>query len=187
MTTQSLEYGRIAVVSGGRSTERERSLMSGRTALESLDRQGYTTVFLDAADKEFADEIRGADVAFLAIAGQYAEDGKLQGLLESLNIPYTGSGVTASAIGMHKTLAKTLAAAGEVAVTVPAATAVAAWGSVGDGDEVDGVVADAVVDGVVAATDLTVAVVAGVLDVALSVDALGGAVAPSWADADSAS
>ncbi|MEK0097729.1 D-alanine--D-alanine ligase [Streptomyces sp. A475] len=122
--TQSLEPGRIAVVSGGRSTERERSLMSGRAALESLDRQGYTTVFLDAADKDFADQVRGADVAFLAIAGQYAEDGKLQGLLESLSIPYTGSGVTASAIGMHKTLAKTVAAAAGVAVlpsvTVPA-------------------------------------------------------------------
>ncbi|MFE6153595.1 D-alanine--D-alanine ligase [Streptomyces sp. NPDC057889] len=122
--TQSLEPGRIAVVSGGRSTERERSLMSGRAALESLDRQGYTTVFLDAADKDFADQVRGVDVAFLAIAGQYAEDGKLQGLLESLSIPYTGSGVTASAIGMHKTFAKTVAAAAGVAVlpsvTVPA-------------------------------------------------------------------
>ncbi|MCX4826714.1 D-alanine--D-alanine ligase [Streptomyces sp. NBC_01142] len=113
---QSLQPGRIAVVSGGRSTERERSLMSGRAALESLDRQGHSTVFLDAADKDFADQLRGADVAFLAIAGQYAEDGKLQGLLECLNIPYTGSGVAASAVGMHKMLAKTLAAAAGVAV-----------------------------------------------------------------------
>lgn len=116
MTTQSLQPGRIAVVSGGRSSERERSLMSGRAALESLDRQGYTTVFLDAASKDFPDQVRGADVVFLAIAGQYAEDGKLQGLLESLNIPYTGSGVTASAIGMHKTFAKTVAAAAGLAV-----------------------------------------------------------------------
>ncbi|MFJ1954534.1 D-alanine--D-alanine ligase [Streptomyces microflavus] len=116
MTMQSLSPGRIAVVSGGRSTERERSLMSGRAAQESLDRQGYTTVFLDAADKEFPDQVRGADVAFLAIAGQYAEDGKLQGLLESLGIPYTGSGVTASAVGMHKMLAKTVAGAAGVAV-----------------------------------------------------------------------
>lgn len=117
MTTQSLEpAARIAVVSGGRSTERERSLLSGRAAQESLARQGYSTTLLDAADTTFTDQIRSADVAFLAIAGQYAEDGKLQGLLESLNIPYTGSGVTASAIGMHKTLAKTVAAA--VGVTV---------------------------------------------------------------------
>ncbi|MFB7467088.1 D-alanine--D-alanine ligase [Streptomyces sp. NPDC056224] len=124
MTMQSFESGRIAVVSGGRSTERERSLMSGRAALESLDRQGYTTMFLDAADKGFADEVRGADVAFLAIAGQYAEDGKLQGLLELLDIPYTGSGVTASAVGMHKARAKTVVAAAGVAVlataTIPA-------------------------------------------------------------------
>ncbi|MCX4399943.1 D-alanine--D-alanine ligase (plasmid) [Streptomyces sp. NBC_00053] len=116
MTMQFLQPGRIAVVSGGRSTERERSLMSGRAAQESLDRQGYTTVLLDAASKDFADQVRGVDVAFLAIAGQYAEDGKLQGLLESLNIPYTGSGVTASAIGMHKTFAKTVATAAGVAV-----------------------------------------------------------------------
>lgn len=114
--TQSLHPARIAVVSGGRSTERERSLMSGRAALESLDRQGYTTVFLDAASKDFSDQVRSSDVAFLAIAGQYAEDGKLQGLLETLNIPYTGSGVTASAVGMHKTLAKTIVAAAGVTV-----------------------------------------------------------------------
>ncbi|MFI5867239.1 D-alanine--D-alanine ligase [Streptomyces sp. NPDC051546] len=124
MTNKSFESARIAVVSGGRSTERERSLMSGRAAWESLERQGYTTRFLDASDQQFADDVRGADVVFLAIAGQYAEDGKLQGLLESLNIPYTGSGVTASAIGMHKTLAKTVAAGAGVAVlptvTIPA-------------------------------------------------------------------
>jgi D-alanine-D-alanine ligase len=121
---QSFESARIAVVSGGRSTERERSLMSGHAALESLVRQGHTARLLDAADKTFADDIRGADVAFLAIAGQYAEDGKLQGLLEHLNIPYTGSGVTASALGMHKALAKTVAATTGVdvltTVTLPA-------------------------------------------------------------------
>lgn len=116
MMMQSFESARIAVVSGGRSTERERSLMSGNAARESLDRQGYTTRFLDPADKTFADDIRGADVAFLAIAGQYAEDGKLQGLLEHLSVPYTGSGVAASAVGMHKALAKTVVAAAGVAI-----------------------------------------------------------------------
>ncbi|WP_327286640.1 D-alanine--D-alanine ligase family protein [Streptomyces sp. NBC_01205] len=124
MTLKPFDSARIAVVSGGRSTERERSLMSGRAAWESLDRQGYTTRLLDASDKTFADEVRGADVAFLAIAGQYAEDGKLQGLLECLDIPYTGSGVAASAIGMHKAFAKTVAAAAGVTVlptlTLPA-------------------------------------------------------------------
>ncbi|MFD8415468.1 D-alanine--D-alanine ligase [Streptomyces sp. NPDC059650] len=113
---KSFENARIAVVSGGRSTERERSLMSGRAAWESLERQGYTTRLLDASDKTFADEVRSDDVAFLAIAGQYAEDGKLQGLLECLEVPYTGSGVTASAIGMHKALAKTVVAAAGVTV-----------------------------------------------------------------------
>ncbi|MFK0258647.1 hypothetical protein [Streptomyces sp. NPDC090445] len=116
MTMQPFASGLIAVVSGGRSTERERSLMSGRAALESLDRQGYTTLFLDPVDKDFTDGVRRAHVAFLAHAGQYAGDGKLQGLLECLNIPYTGSGVAAAAIGMHKALAKTIAAAASVAV-----------------------------------------------------------------------
>lgn len=125
MNTQSTRApGRVAVVSGGRSTERERSLMSGRAVLESLERQGYRVMFLDAAAADFASRIvDGVDVAFLAIAGQYAEDGKLQGLLESVNVPYTGSGVTASAIGMCKTLAKTVAAAAGVpvlpTVTIP--------------------------------------------------------------------
>lgn len=116
MHTQTNDTGRIAVVTGGSSTERERSLLSGNTVLESLTRQGYTTVFLDASGPRFVDQVRTADVAFLAIAGQHAEDGKLQGLLEYLGIPYTGSGVTASALGMHKTMAKTVVAAAGVAV-----------------------------------------------------------------------
>ncbi|MBA8956558.1 hypothetical protein ACFQU9_03415 [Actinomadura namibiensis] len=61
---------------------------------------------LDIAVPTFIDEIREVDVAFLAIAGQYAEDGKLQGLLEMLGVPYTGSGVLASAQAMHKPTAK---------------------------------------------------------------------------------
>lgn len=116
MHPQTNETRRIAVVTGGSSTERERSLLSGNTVLDSLDRQGYTTVFLDAADPRFVDQVRTVDVAFLAIAGQHAEDGKLQGLLEHLGVPYTGSGVTASALGMHKTMAKTIAAAAGVTV-----------------------------------------------------------------------
>ncbi|MFD7556419.1 D-alanine--D-alanine ligase [Streptomyces sp. NPDC059835] len=108
--------GLVAVVSGGRSAERDRSLLSGNTALESLNRQGYRTVFLDAADPDFIDRIRTSDVAFLAIAGQYAEDGKLQGLLETLGVPYTGSGVMTSAIGMNKTMAKNVVAAAGVSV-----------------------------------------------------------------------
>lgn len=116
MSLLSQEPQLVAVVTGGRSAERERSLLSGRAVHESLQRQGHRTVLLDAADRSFADEVRHTDVAFLAIAGQYAEDGKLQGLLETLRIPYTGSPVTASALAMHKTLAKTVVAAAGVPV-----------------------------------------------------------------------
>ncbi|MEU5215955.1 D-alanine--D-alanine ligase [Streptomyces sp. NPDC020807] len=108
--------GLVAVVSGGRSAERDRSLLSGNTVLASLDRQGCRSVFLDASDPDFVDRVRTADVAFLAIAGQYAEDGKLQGLLETLGVPYTGSGVMASAIGMNKTMAKSVVGAAGVSV-----------------------------------------------------------------------
>jgi D-alanine-D-alanine ligase len=117
MTTEPVPTSvAVAVVSGGRSAERDRSLLSGRTVLASLQRQGYQPVFLDLADADFVDRVRRVDVAFLAIAGQRAEDGKLQGLLESLDVPYTGSPVAASAVGMHKDLAKTVAAAGGVPV-----------------------------------------------------------------------
>ncbi|MFD8318497.1 D-alanine--D-alanine ligase family protein [Kitasatospora purpeofusca] len=107
---------RIALVTGGRSGERDRSLISGEAVRESLVRQGLAHVVLDPTDKDFADRVRETDVAFLAIAGQWAEDGKLQGLLDSLGVPYTGSGVLASATAMHKPTAKTLVQAGGVNV-----------------------------------------------------------------------
>ncbi|GAA2277670.1 hypothetical protein GCM10010430_74420 [Kitasatospora cystarginea] len=93
---------RIALVTGGRSGERDRSLISGEAVRESLVRQSLPHVVLDPTDKDFTDRARETDVAFLAIAGQWAEDGKLQGLLDTLGVPYTGSGVLASAMAMHK-------------------------------------------------------------------------------------
>ncbi|MET8542637.1 D-alanine--D-alanine ligase [Kitasatospora sp. NPDC004799] len=107
---------RIALVTGGRSGERDRSLISGEAVRESLVRQGLPHFVLDPTDKDFTDRVREADVAFLAIAGQWAEDGKLQGLLDSLGVPYTGSGVLASAVAMHKPTAKILVLADGVTV-----------------------------------------------------------------------
>ncbi|MDH6130017.1 D-alanine--D-alanine ligase [Kitasatospora sp. GP82] len=107
---------RIAVVTGGRSNERDRSLISGEAVHESLTRLGLAHVVLDPSESDFTERIRTADVAFLAIAGQWAEDGKLQGLLESLSVPYTGSGVMASALGMHKPTAKNVVRAAGVSV-----------------------------------------------------------------------
>ena len=85
--------------------------LSAEAVGEALDRQGLKFVRLDLSERDFADRILEADVAFLAIAGQWAEDGKLQGLLDSVGVPYTGSGVLASATAMHKPTAKALVAA----------------------------------------------------------------------------
>lgn len=106
----------VGVLTGGVSGERDRSLLSGRTVIESLSRQGYTARQIDTAAPSFIQDLRGTDVAFLAIAGQYAEDGKLQGFLETLRIPYTGSGVLASALAMCKPAAKAVVASAGVAV-----------------------------------------------------------------------
>jgi D-alanine-D-alanine ligase len=98
---------RIGVLMGGRSAEREVSLMSGRGVLSALRRLGFDVVAIDAAShlekKLFKERI---EVAFLALHGRWGEDGTVQGLLEYMNIPYTGSGVHASALAMNKISSK---------------------------------------------------------------------------------
>jgi D-alanine-D-alanine ligase len=126
------------VLTGGRSGERDRSLLSGKTVLESLRRQGHAVTLIDTAASTFTHDAQHIDVAFLAIAGQYAEDGKLQGFLETLGIPYTGSGVLASALAMRKPAAKTIAASAGVPVLPhllihPAVSPASAAGRVADG------------------------------------------------------
>lgn len=108
--------GLIGLVTGGRSGERDRSLLSAGAVGEAFGRQSLKYVRLDPLDEGFADRIRAVDVAFLAIAGQWAEDGKLQGLLDSLGVSYTGSGVLASAAAMHKPTAKALVSAAGVKI-----------------------------------------------------------------------
>ncbi|MDC4224896.1 MAG: hypothetical protein MPW15_11875 [Candidatus Manganitrophus sp.] len=94
---------RIGVLMGGMSAEREVSLKSGRAIAASLDRMGYTAVPIDV-DSEVAQSLRGEriEVAFNGLHGRYGEDGAIQGALEVMRIPYTGSGVLASALGMDK-------------------------------------------------------------------------------------
>ncbi|MGW0757148.1 D-alanine--D-alanine ligase family protein [Streptomyces sp. NPDC002814] len=108
----------VAVITGGWSKERDRSLLSGKTVAEALDGMGVKTRVLDLADSRdtLLEGLADAERAFLAIAGQGAEDGRLQGLLETLGVRYTGSGVLASAVGMHKLHAKTLVSAAGVRV-----------------------------------------------------------------------
>lgn len=100
---------RIAVLMGGQSSEREVSLKSGEAVFQSLRRQGYRVIKIDV-DRTLPDVLRRGkiQVAFLAMHGPGGEDGTVQGLLEILGIPYTGSGVRASAVSMDKGMTKTM-------------------------------------------------------------------------------
>ncbi|MFD9565085.1 D-alanine--D-alanine ligase [Streptomyces sp. NPDC059994] len=98
---------RIGVIVGGPSPERDGSYLSGEAAQKALTSLGHTADLVDMSDG-FWRSISQYDVAFIAGHGWYAEDGKLQGLLEILGVPYTGSGVLASAVGMHKPTFKML-------------------------------------------------------------------------------
>jgi len=97
----------IGVLMGGLSGEREISLRSGENCARALESRGYHVVRIDAV-RDVAQRLdeNGVEVAFLALHGRYGEDGTIQGLLEVMGIPYTGSGVLASALGMNKISAK---------------------------------------------------------------------------------
>jgi D-alanine-D-alanine ligase len=94
---------KVAVLFGGRSAEREVSLMSGNAVLAALKRQGVDAHAFDPAERPLEDLKReGFARAHIALHGRYGEDGTVQGALELMGIPYTGSGVMASAIAMDK-------------------------------------------------------------------------------------
>lgn len=120
-----LTNARIGVLMGGRSTEREISLRTGRAVHRALLRRGYDAVAIDA-DASVLQQLREkkVDVAFLALHGPGGEDGTIQGLLEVIGMPYTGSGVRASAMAMHKPTAKALMAC--YGIPVPPGTVVRA-------------------------------------------------------------
>ncbi len=107
-----LTRSKIGVLMGGRSSEREVSLKTGESVYRSLVRSGYDAVAIDVgpALPQTMQE-HSIEIAFLALHGPGGEDGAIQGFLETLGIPYTGSGVRASAIGMHKVATKTQLAA----------------------------------------------------------------------------
>jgi D-alanine-D-alanine ligase len=96
-------FGKVAVLFGGRSAEREVSLKSGAAVLQALLRAGVDAHPFDPAVQNLQALVDdGFDRAFIALHGRYGEDGTVQGALELLGIPYTGSGVMASALGMDK-------------------------------------------------------------------------------------
>jgi D-alanine-D-alanine ligase len=104
------EFGRVAVVFGGDSSEREISLLTGRAVLAALQRRGVDAHAFDPNDRPLADLIgERFDRVWIALHGPGGEDGTLQGALEYLGVPYTGSGVLGSAIAMDKLRTKRLA------------------------------------------------------------------------------
>jgi D-alanine-D-alanine ligase len=101
------KFGKVAVLFGGKSAEREVSLKSGAAVLAALLRQGVDAHAFDPAERPLH-ELEGFDRAFNSLHGRYGEDGTIQGALELMNIPYTGSGVMASSVGMDKWRTKLL-------------------------------------------------------------------------------
>jgi D-alanine-D-alanine ligase len=101
------DFGKVAVLLGGASAEREVSLMSGGGVLAALQSQGIDAHAFDPAERDLGELKReGFERCFIALHGRHGEDGTVQGALELLGIPYTGSGVMASAIGMDKVMTK---------------------------------------------------------------------------------
>lgn len=109
MTVEELKTKKIAVLMGGLSAEREVSLNSGKAVLAALTRQGFNAVGIDVGrdlPKRLAEE--QVERAFIALHGRFGEDGSVQGLLELVGIPYTGSGVLASALAIDKVASKVM-------------------------------------------------------------------------------
>ncbi len=100
-------FGKVAVLMGGTSAEREVSLMSGSGVLQALKSMGVDAYAFDPATRDLVELKRdGFQRVFIALHGRHGEDGCVQGALELLGLPYTGSGVMASAICMDKTMSK---------------------------------------------------------------------------------
>lgn len=102
---------KIGVIVGGTSSEREISILTGEEIINNLDKSKYEVIKIQLDNtKDFIDEIKNnnIDFAFIALHGEFGEDGKIQAILEALNIPYSGSGVLGSSICMNKCIAKKL-------------------------------------------------------------------------------
>lgn len=107
MTREELKTKKIGVLMGGLSAEREVSLKSGAAVHKALMDMGYNAAAIDV-DRDLPQVLvkEWVDVAFICLHGRYGEDGAVQGILEVMGIPYTGSGVMASALAMNKIFAK---------------------------------------------------------------------------------
>jgi D-alanine-D-alanine ligase len=111
----TVTFGKVAVLLGGRSAEREVSLKSGSLVLNALRERGVDAHAFDPAERGIEDLIEGGFArAFIALHGRFGEDGTLQGALEWLGLPYTGSGVLGSALAMDKLRTKLLWQASDI-------------------------------------------------------------------------
>jgi len=107
MTQNSSQFGKVAVLMGGLSAEREVSLMSGSGVLKALRSRGVDAHAFDPAERDLAElKKEGFERCFIALHGRFGEDGTVQGALELLGIPYTGSGVMASSMAIDKVMTK---------------------------------------------------------------------------------
>lgn len=107
MKEPSLKKKKVGVMMGGLSREREISLKTGKAILKALIGKGYDAHPIDVAENIAETLVKEKiECAFLALHGRFGEDGTIQGMLELMRIPYTGSGVLASALGLHKIMAK---------------------------------------------------------------------------------
>src|SRR5258708_16207085 len=111
-------FGKVAVLMGGRSAEREISLLSGNAVLGALRERGIDAHAFDTKERDMSDlKDEHFDCAFITLHGRYGEDGTVQGALELLGIPYTGSGVMSSSLAMDKWRTKLMWRA--VGISVP--------------------------------------------------------------------
>lgn len=107
MSSPQQSFGKVAVLMGGHSAEREVSLMSGGGVLQALRSRGVDAHAFDPAERDLSELKReGFERCFIALHGRFGEDGTVQGALELLGIPYTGSGVMASSISIDKVMTK---------------------------------------------------------------------------------
>jgi D-alanine-D-alanine ligase len=108
MNLEKVRSGRIAVLLGGNSAERAVSLNSGKTVIEALQSLGADVIAVDPAEANWRAQLSGVSMAFIILHGPGGEDGSMQGALQTLGIPYTGSGVLGSALAMDKQRSKQL-------------------------------------------------------------------------------
>jgi D-alanine-D-alanine ligase len=128
-------FGKVGVLYGGRSAERDVSIMSGTGVLQALKSRGIDAHGFDPAERSLAELAEEKfDCVFIALHGRYGEDGSLQGALEQLGIPYTGSGVMASSVGMDKITTKII----WLSKNIPTPR----YATVAPGDDLDAVVAE---------------------------------------------